>query len=266
MRGRAAIVLLGLALTACGVAAQPSPASFAPLPTWPVAPERLGTALSSAPDARLTCGFPDRTFPASALDKPTGAERESGALFDALRSAFDRFGFTDDVSHLGWLLVQQDGSGALFVAHAISPPAWWYVLVQADGGGWTPAGMGGCNLNVQISDEFGPAHWALDPAYPAPDASTTELHVLVWEVACSGASPTTGRMSAPVVEYAQDTITVTIGVRPLGGMQTCPLGPGTPAIVTLPRPMGHRTLLDGYAFPPVAPSPPFGFQPGSGGP
>ncbi len=110
---------------------------------------------------------------------------------------------------------------------------------------------------MQLTPEFGPAQWALDPAYPIPDPSTTELHVLVWELACSGASPTTGRMSAPVVEYTADAVRITIGVRPLEGIQTCPQGRGTPAIVTLPRPLGNRTLLDGYRYPPVRPLAPF---------
>ena len=72
-----------------------------------------------------------------------------------------------------------------------------------------------------------------------------------------GASPTSGRMSAPVVQYTADTVTITIGVRPLEGEQTCELGRGTPAIVTLPRPLGNRTLLDGYRYPPVEPTAPF---------
>ncbi len=213
--------------------------------------------MDAAPDARLTCGFPDRTFTASALDTPTGAERQEGPLFDALRSAFGLFDFPGGVGRLGWFLVQQDESGALFLAHADSPPEWWYVLVEADGSGWKPGGVGGCNLNVQISAEFGPAYWALDPDYPAPDPSTTELHVLVWELACNGGGPTTGRTSAPVVEFAAGRVTITIGVRALEGEQTCQLGPGTPAIVTLPQPLGERTLFDGYAYPPVVPSPPF---------
>lgn len=232
---------------------------MAPLPTWPVAPERLPPALDAASDARLTCGFPDRTFPASALDNPTGAENESGPLYDALRKGFAMFDFEQDLSRLGWLLVQQDPRGALFLARSDAPPpAWWYVLVTADGG-YLPAGVGQCNLNVQISTDFGPAYWAIDPDYPGPNAATTELHILVWEVACNGGSPVTGRMSAPVVEYAPDTVTITIGVRPLTGtgVITCPLGPGTPAIVTLPQPLGDRTFLDGYVSPPVPPSPPF---------
>jgi hypothetical protein len=65
-------------------------------------------------------------------------------------------------------------------------------------------------------------------------------------------------MSAPVIEYAERTLTITIGVRPLEGPQTCPLGQGTPAIITLPQPLGARTLLDGYRYPAVEPVAPFG--------
>lgn len=229
------------------------------IPTWPVEAERLPTALDSAPDARLTCGFPDHTFPLSALDSPTGVEDESGPLLDALRAAIELFGFTpEEIGGLSWFLAEQDEGGALFLARGNGDPGWWYALVEPDGGGWKPAGMGGCNLNVQLTLEYLPAQWALDPAYPAPDASATELHLLVWELACSGASPTTGRMSAPVVEYAEATVTITIGVRPLEGAQTCPLGQGTPAIVTLPQPLGTRTFLDGYRYPAVEPVAPFG--------
>lgn len=72
----------------------------------------------------------------------------------------------------------------------------------------------------------------------------------------SSGSPTTGRMSAPVVVMAAESVTITIGVRPLGGVNTCPLPPGTPAILTLPEPLGKRTLLDGGRVPPAPPSPP----------
>lgn len=101
---------------------------------------------------------------------------------------------------------------------------------------------------------FGRATWALDPAFPSPDAASTELHVLVWERSCSGGSPTTGRMSPPFVEYTATTATITIGVRPLTGAQTCPGPPGTPALVRLPEPLGPRTLLDGGRVPPAPPT------------
>jgi hypothetical protein len=59
-----------------------------------------------------------------------------------------------------------------------------------------------------------------------------------------------------LVVVSAATVTVTIGVRPLGGIQTCPLPPGTPAIVTLPEPLGNRALLDGGRVPPAPPSAP----------
>ena len=257
MRGRRLVATVGLVLATCACAVPAQPIRT-PDPTWPVAPERLATALESAPGARLTCGFPDHTFPVSALDAPIGAEQAPGSLADALRAAIEVFDFPrDQVDSLTWLLAEHDDGGALFLAHGGSEPEWWYVLVEADGPGWKPAGMGGCNLNVQLTPEFGPAQWALDPAFPIPDSSTTELHVLVWELACSGASLTTGRMSPPVVEYTSDAVRITIGVRPLEGPHSCPLGRGTPAIVTLPRPLGNRMLLDGYRYPPVRPVSPF---------
>lgn len=109
-----------------------------------------------------------------------------------------------------------------------------------------------------VASGFGQATWALDPAFPAPTADATSLHVLVWEVACSSGHPTTGRMSAPAITITPTTVTITIGVRPLSGMQTCPGPPGTPAILTLPEALGSRTLLDGGTTPPAPPSPRFG--------
>jgi hypothetical protein len=92
---------------------------------------------------------------------------------------------------------------------------------------------------------------------PAPDPASTELHILVWELACHDEYAATGRMSAPVVVMTASSVTITIGVRPLVGMHTCPGTPGTPAVVTLPEPLGSRQLLDGHAYPPAPPSPAF---------
>src|SRR5436309_1477700 len=42
-----------------------------------------------------------------------------------------------------------------------------------------------------VPADFGPATWALDPAFAPPGPATVELHVLVWERACSSGTPTT---------------------------------------------------------------------------
>lgn len=239
-------------LAACAAAGGPSPST---LPTLPVEPERLAAPVDTAPEAMLTCGYPDRTFPTAALENRTGAEDEAGPMFDALREGIDLFDLPMAES-LTWFVAQQDDSGALFLARADGDAGWWVVVVEHDEA-WKPAGAGNCNLNVQLSEDFGPAQWALDPAYPQPDAAQTQLHILVWELACHDEYAATGRMSAPVVVFTAESVTVTIGVRPLEGAHTCPGTPGTPAILTLPEPLSDRTLLDGYTYPPVEPSPAF---------
>lgn len=108
----------------------------------------------------------------------------------------------------------------------------------------------------EIPADFGRATWALDPAFGAPSPTATELHLLVWERTCSSGRPTTGRMSAPVVEVSATTISITIGVRPLTDppLQTCPGPPGTPALIQLDAPLGDRTLLDGTTNAPPSPA------------
>ena len=196
------------------------------------------------------------------MDATTGAESASGPAFDALRAAFIEFaqGFPR-ASGWSWRLAGQDDSGAIFLARteALGPPGWVSVEVATDAGGWRPTSMGQCAPFVILSPEFGPASWALDPASDPPTAATTELHILVWERACSGGAPATGRISAPVVVYAATTVTITVGVRPrvvpAGAALTCEMPPGTPAVLQLSEPLGQRTLLDGGEAPPVPPSP-----------
>jgi hypothetical protein len=64
-------------------------------------------------------------------------------------------------------------------------------------------------------------------------------------------------MSAPAVSFGSTTVTIKIGVQPLGGVQACPGPTGTPAILILPEPLGARTLLDGGRTPVGPPSPGF---------
>ena len=247
-------VLLALLAGCAPGGATPSPSSAATS-----APEVLPSPTTNTPDARLTCGGP-RTFPPSALEAPVGAEKQAGPEFDALRAALARFGpaFMGS-SGLTWQLAQRDATGAIFLARAgvvDDGPGWISIEVENGPAGWQPSSLGQCTPLVVLSSEFGPATWALDPAFPSPTGATTQLHVLVWERACSSGSPTTGRMSAPVVAVSAESVTITIGVRPLGGNQTCPMPPGTPTVLALPEPLGHRVLLDGGRVPPASPSPP----------
>lgn len=259
-RLRAAGSLVGLAFVLSGLSACSATPDVASLPTWPVSPEPLPEATSESAEASLTCG--GRTFLATGLDAPMGAEEASGPEFDALRASLAKFGSEfPGSSTWSWRLAGSDATGAIFLALSDDPgsPGWVSIEVEAGATGWHPLNMGYCEPVVVLSAEVGPASWALDPAFAPPTADTTELHILVWERACSSGSPATGRMSAPVIEYTPETVTITIGVRPLqvapGTGLTCPMPPGTPAIVRLPEPLGERALLDGGQVPPVPPSP-----------
>jgi hypothetical protein len=227
--------------------------------SWPVSPEPLPDATSAGADAGLTCGGP--IFPVSGLSAQAGAEKASGPEFDALRATLvataNEF---PGSSGWSWRLAFKDATDAVFLAQtdAFDPNGWVAVELTSGPNGWQPGSIGQCNLRVVLLDDYGPASWALNPAFPAPTADTTTLEILVWEDGCSSAAATTGRMSAPVIEYGASTVTITLGVRPLQGVQTCPLGRGTPASLRLSQPLGIRTLLDGGTFPPAAPSPPFG--------
>lgn len=251
-----ALILVLVGLVGCAA----TPRNSVPVATWPVSPEPLPDPTAATTDARVTCG--GRAFPAAGLDAPVGALNESGPEFDALRAAITKFGpeFPSS-SDWSWRLAGRDATGAILLAEtdALGPPGWVSVEVAADATGWLPLNMGQCDPLVVLSPEFGPATWALDPQYPAPTETTRELHILVWERACSSGSPTTGRMSAPVIEYASVSVTITIGVRPLqvepGTLLTCPMPPGTPTSLRLGEPLGARTLLDGGHVQPAPPSP-----------
>lgn len=255
------VVLLGLVAVALppvgGVGTKgSSPPDSGVAPSGAVSGSPAGTPPTD--ETRLTCGDP-RTFPASGLDAPIGAEKASGPEFDALRAAFAMFaGPYPDAADWSWRLAGRDDSGAIFLAQTerSSDTGWVSIEVVADSTGWHPTGMGSCNLYVVLPSEFETATWTLDPAFPSPTPDSSELHVLVQERACSGGSPPTNRMSAPIIEYAPETVTVTLGVRPLGGIQTCIGIPATPALVHLTEPLGKRILLDGGPYPPAPPSSP----------
>jgi hypothetical protein len=255
---RAAGRLLGVAFAIVGLAAcVASPGASAPLPTFPVSAEPLPSATSGSAAANLTCGG-GRTFPRSGLDAPTGAGNASGPEFDALRASLAKFG-SEFPGSAGWTwrLAGRNATDAIFLAwtNSSGQPGWVSIEVVNGADGWKPSGMGQCEPLVVLSADFGPATWALDPAFPSPGPASTELHILVWGTTCSGGLPATGRISAPDIAYALEAVTITIGVRPLPGVQTCQGVPGTPATVGLAQPLGTRTLLDGGRAPAAPPSP-----------
>ena len=112
-------------------------------------------------------------------------------------------------------------------------------------------------LCVRLQPIPGPDQAEVAPWAPAPDAAlssqTTQLPVLVNEVACASGQDASGRIPEPEIVYQQDAVVVTIRVIPLGGAQSCPSNPDTPYTLVLDEPLGERRLLDGGVDPPTPP-------------
>ena len=248
------LVLLGLAT---GCSAGPT---FAPVPTWPVPAEVLPQATSGGAAALITCG--GRSFPASGLTAPTGAEKAQGPEFDALRATLQKFKPEFPGSDAwAWRLAGRDATGATFMARTTALGSDWAEAdVTVDASGWHPSGMGGCEPRTVLSADFGPARWALDPAFAAPAPDTTELHILVWEGTCSGGAPATDDVRSGSSSRSfddrddHDRCASTPGCR--GSRVRVPDAARDAGDPTLPSAAPERgTLLDGGTVPPAPPSP-----------
>ncbi len=253
MKRHVVVVLLALVLAGCGS-----------IDGSPNASQSTATPMASAPAGdvglALTCGG-GIVFTAAALEAAPGAETRPGPEGDALRDALARTGSEMEgyLPTAGWRQVARDATTVLFLAVATDggDPPWRMVTLTFGDGRWQLGGAGACNLQVVPGPGIGSASWSLDPAFPPPGATDTEIHVQVWERACASGQPATGRVVGPVVRYQADTVTVTYGVRPKPGDQECPSNPPTPVLLVLEEPLGDRVLLDGGTYPAAPPAPPF---------
>lgn len=198
--------------------------------------------------------FDGSSFPLAALDAPADAEDQVGPKFDALRREIARY--TGEVPEYpaarAWRLVDRQDDRLLFLAD--SDNGLIYLTLRRRGNDWGFANSGDCQLHAVLGEEIGAAQWWLDPRRPAPTAESTALEILVEERACASGSFAVGRIVPPLVRYGADTITITLGVRVIGG--TCPSNPATPAVLFLSEPLGERELLDGFHIPPAPAQPP----------
>ena len=131
---------------------------------------------------------------------------------------------------------------------------WWPGTVRAtsfsavDGGGLVvgstkpPAG--------QLEARTSRAAWWLDPVAERPTAASTAIHALILEAACASGTSPDGRIEEPSIDLEATTVTVTIDVRHRVGGQDCQGNAPVPYTITLPEPLGARSLLDGSTTPP----------------
>ncbi len=194
----------------------------------------------------LTCGR--RPFPAAAVNSaPTDINAtggEYGALREALSIYVDVYG---DLSGLGWILAEKDDYGATFMADR--GDTWLEAPVFAGRTGWVPGTIDYCLPRPLTLDDGGTASVYIDGAFPKLAADATEIHVLVEELSCSGGSSPASRLLPPGVRYEDDTVTLIVRVRGVGGPATCQGNPSLPVTIQLPEPLGDRELRGVTAAP-----------------
>ena len=227
---RALLAVAALSLSACGVQ----------LPGLGVGPE---------PGARLTCGG-GPSFPAALLEGDGGAENGTDPAAAALRRHLEMNHMDIDfLPDTGWVEVSRTDSDVLYLApDPAAEGSWANVSVGQDGGAWEVEGWGGCPLQPDVGQGLGIASFRVAPDNEL-DPAATEIAVAVTERACNSGEDASGRIVVAAIDADDDSVTVTLAVRPRGGAQTCPSNPDTPFVLELPEPLGDRALLDGSQVP-----------------
>jgi hypothetical protein len=200
----------------------------------------------------LACDAAGPVFSASALSGPAGADQSTDAAASALRNLLAS-GSMDAafLPRTGWRRVASEPDQVLFVAPVPgSDPPYASVTVAPKSGSseWSVTAWGQCRIQAHLASPFAVATWTLEAT---PQSSATTITALVSESTCAGGELAAGRISDPLVAYGDTTVTITFGVVPLGGAQTCPLPPPSPVTVQLREPLGDRQLQDGSVYPPA---------------
>jgi hypothetical protein len=90
-------------------------------------------------------------------------------------------------------------------------------------------------------------------------ASSTTVHVVVTERACTGSTPVDDRLGPPAVHFGETSVDVLFTTEPLAGDSfTCPGNPSAAVTRTLAEPLGDRQLRDLSTHPPRDASEPLG--------
>lgn len=219
------------------------------VPTPTIDPDSPPTLLPPESDDPLVmCQFPD-PVPLSALNGPLGFEDTDDPLAAALRETLEGTSVMAYAKESSWRLVARNDELALLVAD--DPPA-GYAIYEWTGDRWTwkSSGSGkGCNARTPLPPGVGQADWVVDPAFPVPDTTDSEIHVLVTESACTGGSEAGERLLGPEVRESDEQVIIIFGTIALTGPQTCPGNPPVAVTVALDAPLGDRVLADGGFVP-----------------
>jgi hypothetical protein len=116
---------------------------------------------------------------------------------------------------------------------------------RTDLGGWTDDAWGSCRVEA-VHQRLDQASWRTRSRQIDPQARSIPVWVI--EQSCASGQPATGRVRVVELRRQRDAWLVVMATKPIGG--DCQSNPRTPYLLTLPRPLGDRVLLDGGVYPP----------------
>ena len=195
--------------------------------------------------SRVTCD--DLAFDLAVIEQPGGAENGDDPAAAGLREHLASGMETDFLPAAGWIEAVRTESHVLFIAPVEGGLA--RVSMELDGGQWRASGWGACTLRPEVPVGMNIASFRVAPGEP-PTPETTELDVLVTELACNSGEDARGRVQEPAVTRSAESVTVIFTVVARPGGHECPSNPATPFRLMLPEPLGDRALLDGSSIPP----------------
>ena len=122
------------------------------------------------------------------------------------------------------------------------------MVLEREGGGWRLSGGGDCRLQPLLRPEN---TWVeLSAPKGGIDRDGTSLTVGVNERECSSGRDPTPFLHEPSVVETETSVTVYWTSAPPAGGQNCLGNAPVERELTLQRPLGDRTLLDGSTYPP----------------
>ncbi|HWB87578.1 MAG TPA: hypothetical protein VG872_00035 [Acidimicrobiia bacterium] len=250
-----------LVMTACGMPSQgggiatttPPPSTTLPPATSPPstsAPSELRVIVPPGPDgslpADLLVGCPNGpSFTLGSLEGMASiAEEMAHAIRPFLESEEGAYWPQE-----GWVLLEEDGDEALLVHR--DEHGYAFMSLVREGGTWSwsgASGTGPCPLQYVVPFGLNTVDWRLDTAAAPPGPESTTVAVLLTERECVSGQEIGDRLVGPQLVMTETALHLAFAaVPPPGDAFDCQGNPETSYTVTLPGPLGERTLVEGLA-------------------
>jgi hypothetical protein len=185
-------------------------------------------------------------FPPTALLAPPGGLDAADGAVAALVSLLLAQGIAVELGD--WRVLVRTDEEAVFARGL--PPQLALIAVRRESRreSWIASAASTERPLIATRDGIRASAWRLDPTQEL-GAEEQTLRLLVTERAFASGQRADSRVLPPDIHIGEDEIILTVYVKPRPGFQTGSRNPETPVRVTLPEPVGERTLTDGALAP-----------------